>query len=265
MSNLLTRALTGVVFVIILTCAVWYNSATAAVLFLFVGIAGYPEYTRLTNVKSGSTSVLVYAIFLSLIWLILYLQLFDWLLPLLALYFVSELIRFIFIDELGLQDLGKNIFGLVYLNLAFIALYGIGFANEESYNPIPILMIFFMVWANDTGAYLVGRALGKHKMIEKLSPKKTWEGTIGGLLIAGAIGYSLATFVFNLNGIHYAVAGILTGVGATLGDLFESKLKRLSGVKDSGALLPGHGGILDRFDALYLAAPLNYILLFWPY
>ena len=265
MSNLLTRALTGVVFVIVLTGSVWYNSASAAVLFLLIGIAGYPEYQKLTNTKSGNLAFGLNATVVSLCWLLLYTHRFEWISLLLATFFVLELVQFIFTDRLNLSDLGKSIFGFIYLNLAFFALYFIGFAHGSSYDPTPVLMVFFMVWANDTGAYLVGRVLGKHKMIEKLSPKKTWEGTIGGLIIAGIVGFVLAKYVFDLNGTQYAVAGVLTGVGATLGDLFESKLKRLSGVKDSGTLLPGHGGILDRFDALYLAAPLNYILLFWPY
>jgi phosphatidate cytidylyltransferase len=265
LSNLLTRALTGVVFVIVLTGAVWYNSASAAVLFLFIGIAGYPEYQKLTKTPPDKLSFGIYALVTSLCWILLYTEHFQWLPLLLASFFVLELIKFIFTDRLNLQDLGKSIFGFIYLNLAFFALYLIGFSHGSSYNPIPVLMVFFMVWANDTGAYLVGRALGKHKMIEKLSPKKTWEGTIGGLIIAGVIGFILARYAFDLNETQYAIAGVITGVGATLGDLFESKLKRLSGVKDSGALLPGHGGILDRFDALYLAAPLNYILLFWPF
>lgn len=260
MSNIVTRAITGIIFVSILTGAVWYNATTASVLFLVIGIAGKIEYNKLVGLKESLGQQILQGLTLAATWILFHLNLTAFIIPLLVFLFALELVRFVFTDSLKIESLSKSITGFIYVNLAFFALISVG-TTKLDYNAWPILMIFFMVWANDTGAYLVGKFLGKHKMIEKISPKKTWEGTIGGLIIAAAVGYLVSGFVLEINPLIYAFAGILTGLAATLGDLFESKLKRSAGVKDSGNILPGHGGILDRFDALYLAAPINYLLL----
>jgi phosphatidate cytidylyltransferase len=114
---------------------------------------------------------------------------------------------------------------------------------------------FLLLWTADTGAYLAGRTFGKHKLFERVSPKKTWEGSVGALLLVTIVGYAISFVFDDLTATNWMVVAVLILVFSTFGDLFESLLKRNLQIKDSGSLLPGHGGVLDRFDGLFLAAP----------
>lgn len=126
-------------------------------------------------------------------------------------------------------------------------------------SPALLLLMFVMIWLNDTGAFLVGSAIGSHRLFERLSPKKSWEGFFGGLGVCVATGYITASWLpqyfEGFSGNMLAGVGVLVSVMATWGDLFESMIKRTYGVKDSGNLIPGHGGILDRIDSLLFVAP----------
>ena len=124
------------------------------------------------------------------------------------------------------------------------------------------LAVLVLIWATDTFAYYTGKSIGRHALAPSVSPKKTWEGSIGGALgaFAVAVGLKLTVLAF-LPWVHLVVVAVICGVVSQLGDLAESKMKRAVGVKDSGTILPGHGGLLDRFDALILAAPLVYLYL----
>lgn len=128
------------------------------------------------------------------------------------------------------------------------------------YNFEPILGILLILWATDTGAYFAGTFFGRHKLFERISPKKTWEGFVGGAVLAGIIAFVFSLILRN-NGLHYLstidwiVITIIIVVGGTFGDLVESLLKRSIEIKDSGTAIPGHGGFLDRFDGLFISAP----------
>ena len=122
-----------------------------------------------------------------------------------------------------------------------------------------LFLVFIVTWANDTSAYFVGRSLGRHKLIPSLSPNKTVEGAVGGL-VASALVASLFTRLVEVSPWPLAALGLCLGLAAQLGDLWESMLKRYAGVKDSGSFLPGHGGFLDRFDGIFFALPLGYFL-----
>ncbi len=167
----------------------------------------------------------------------------------------------------SLFDLRPNAFMSVVQSLAAVSYLGLPlcclnllYANAGWQL---VLIMFVMIWINDTGAFCFGSRLGKHKMSPRLSPKKSWEGLIGGF--ACAIGVGIATYFcfnpWNFSIIGWILLGLLVGVFATWGDLFESLMKRSIGVKDSGHLIPGHGGILDRIDSLLLVAP--FTLLFY--
>jgi phosphatidate cytidylyltransferase len=126
------------------------------------------------------------------------------------------------------------------------------------------LIIIGSIWVNDTMAYIVGSLIGKTPL-SKVSPKKTWEGTIGGIVLSVFLAWIIGEFLMQASGTKWAIIAAIAAVSGTLGDLFESKLKRMAGVKDSGAILPGHGGFLDRFDSLLLATPAIWIFLrFFP-
>jgi phosphatidate cytidylyltransferase len=130
------------------------------------------------------------------------------------------------------------------------------FLPKTAYNPHVILGYFFILWTNDTGAYLTGMAIGKHKLWERISPKKTWEGFIGGVVLSIAVAYLISIYFTELSTIMWMVIGLVVGVFGTLGDLVESMFKRSLDVKESGGILPGHGGILDRFDGVLLSTPI---------
>ena len=127
-----------------------------------------------------------------------------------------------------------------------------------------IILALLVTWATDTGAYFSGRALGRHRLAPRISPKKTWEGSIGGLLwaVGGAL---LLSWLFGVPGnpLHAAAVGAIVGIVSQLGDLAESMLKRQTGVKDSGRSIPGHGGVLDRLDSLLFAVPVVYYYAIW--
>ncbi|MCD6011624.1 MAG: phosphatidate cytidylyltransferase [Flavipsychrobacter sp.] len=152
----------------------------------------------------------------------------------------------------------QSVGGLFYITLPIMLLCGM----RVQYSLLPLVLIL-MIWSNDTMAYLVGSFFGKHPF-SSISPKKTWEGTIGGAIItivaAGLVGYFTHTYRI----IDWIMLALCATVAGTLGDLLESKLKRLADVKDSGTLMPGHGGALDRFDSLLVATPFAfvYVLLF---
>jgi phosphatidate cytidylyltransferase len=130
--------------------------------------------------------------------------------------------------------------------------FSLSLARLEGY--IMPLIIISSIWVNDTMAYIVGSFIGKTPL-SKVSPKKTWEGTVGGIVLSVFIAWVIGQFLMQTSGSKWAMIALVAAVAGTLGDLFESKFKRMAGVKDSGAILPGHGGFLDRFDSLLLAAP----------
>lgn len=167
-------------------------------------------------------------------------------------------------QERVLLDTSASVFGLLYIGLALVT---IPLIWAEEHGPSLLLMLFCVVWCGDIAALYVGRTLGKHKLAPKLSPNKTWEGSlasIGGSLIVTVLLILIARWMqmHNLTGLsfdgswpHWMLLAVLLNVAAQIGDLVESALKRGAKVKDSGSLLPGHGGVLDRIDALLLAAP----------
>ncbi len=152
--------------------------------------------------------------------------------------------------------IAKGMLGLVYIDLLGIYLVAL-YALPETWKYILLLLV--TVWACDTGAYFAGRFLGKRKLYEKVSPKKTWAGAVGGTLasIAAAVAFRSATGMdFPL--VHLLIVAFLMAAIGQMGDLCESLLKRSFGIKDSGQIIPGHGGVLDRFDAVLFAAPILY-------
>jgi phosphatidate cytidylyltransferase len=144
--------------------------------------------------------------------------------------------------------------GILYVAIPFVLLNVIAFENGR-YNYQVILGSLLILWASDTGAYFAGTRFGKRKLFERISPKKSWEGFIGGAVLALAFTYLSAAYMHSLTMVQWFVVGIIIIVGGTFGDLIESLLKRSMEIKDSGQSLPGHGGFLDRFDGLLISAP----------
>ncbi len=147
-----------------------------------------------------------------------------------------------------------------YLTSSFIFLVCIANFNQE-FTPLLLLGSFILVWVNDTFAFLVGKNFGKQKLFPSVSPKKTVEGFLGGLFFACVASYFIWYFTNLLSSNYWLILGIIVSVFGTLGDLIESKFKRQAGVKDSGVIMPGHGGLLDRLDSIIFAAPFIFLFL----
>ncbi len=152
----------------------------------------------------------------------------------------------------------KYIFLIGYLIIPSIIIAKIPFVNNQ-YVPEIIISIMVIIWTNDTFAYLVGISMGKNKLFERISPKKTIEGFVGGVIFAVVAGILLAQFYLHQDTLKWVIIAMIISAFGTLGDLVESKFKRIAGVKDSGNIMPGHGGFLDRLDSIIFVAPFVYL------
>ncbi len=176
----------------------------------------------------------------------------------LALIGIAVVTLFKFPNELY-YDSGKLIFTVIYVALPFS--FALGLPKFSSYNEsfsLEVLFLFILIWSSDTFAYLVGKFFGKHKMAPKISPKKTWEGYAGGVVLTLVLSYFIEHYQPELRG-NWMIVGFLVAAFAPLGDLVESQLKRNFGVKDSGNIIPGHGGVLDRLDSFIICVPVVYL------
>jgi len=180
-------------------------------------------------------------------------------LPLMYAVFIRELFRN---RENPFTNIGFTILGIIYIALPLtLIVYIIKPGLSGEYKPLVLLGYFFLNWIFDSGAYIVGVNFGKHKMFPEISPKKSWEGAVGGTIFASVVIYLLSLYVTDLRFIDWAVIGAIVVVIGTIGDLVESLLKRSVNIKDSGTLLPGHGGILDRFDSILISSPFVFVYL----
>ncbi len=149
---------------------------------------------------------------------------------------------------------GFSLTGLLYIGIPFGLLVFIVF-KDQTYHPNIMMGLLLLHWANDTGAYFVGSKLGRNKLLPRISPKKTWEGLFGGIFFTIVAANLIALFATGLNLTDWIIIGVIAAVFGALGDLVESMIKRYAGQKDSGNIMPGHGGFLDRFDAFIFSIP----------
>ncbi len=272
MSNFWTRALTGAVFVAVMTGCIWWSYWSLAGLFTLISVLGLWEfYSLLEKNNSSPQKITGISICIALSAYFLYRVSDDVLAALLLPYMfwifapVSMLILIIELfrnKETPFHNIGFTFLGLLYVYIPFLFLSSLAIKTNidfkqahQIFTPYIVLGFFLLIWANDTFAYLTGRAIGRTKLFERISPKKTWEGTIGGAICTQGIAYVLSIYFTELPPIHWHAVALIVSVFGTLGDLVESMFKRSLGVKDSGNILPGHGGILDRFDGVLLASP----------
>jgi phosphatidate cytidylyltransferase len=174
----------------------------------------------------------------------------------LSLIIIASITLFKFSSELY-YDEGKLIFTVIYVSLPFGFALGLPKFYDGTFT-WEVFLLFVLIWSSDSFAYFTGRLFGKHKMAPKISPKKTWEGFVGGVIFTLVLGYFIEQKFPELRG-NWIIVGFLVSVFAPIGDLVESQLKRTFGVKDSGNIIPGHGGVLDRLDSFIIAAPVVYL------
>ena len=269
---MLTRAITGFLFILTIMAGIYFNATIALCLFTLIIILGVDEFYGLVKKSKTIQPIKFWGLLISLVatitigLIILNMINLKFIFIPIAMLFFTFLVELYRKKEHPFVNVSYTILGLIYIVIPFMMLFHLGFYSgngfTSSYSFQIILGFFLMLWTNDTGAYLAGRFFGKHKLFERISPKKTWEGSIGGGLLTIGIAVVLSLFFTNLNQTNWIVLAVIVTIFGGLGDLVESMLKRSLNIKDSGNLLPGHGGILDRFDGLLLSVPFIYSYLY---
>lgn len=266
MKEILTRSIFGLIYITLLIVSL-FNEQALTILFFIFGLICVAEFKKLIDFKGFAAYLIFIIIYLIFgFWHLVYPDLSglneaSQILLVLSVFIELFLIKDLF-SKKGIQIFKFKRFLLTsfYLSSAFVFLILIA-RFENAYHPSILLGSFILVWVNDTFAFLVGKNFGRQKLFEKISPKKTVEGFIGGLFFSCIASYFIATFTHTLNFNHWLILAIIVSVFGTLGDLVESKFKRQVNVKDSGIIMPGHGGLLDRLDSIIFAAPFIYLFL----
>jgi phosphatidate cytidylyltransferase len=287
MNETLKRLISGVVYITLLLSCILYSTESFILLFgIFLVIATF-EYANLVKINTILPVTLVTLTY-SIISLISYyskqtddylsflrekptqlgvdLEQLNLTLLIITLVVLIKCMLFLFNNsEQTISKLWKYLYLLGYILLPFIFIVKISFGIND-YNPKIIIGLFILIWTNDTFAYLVGKSMGKHKLYERISPKKTIEGFFGGLVFAVFAGYLISKLYIKPNPnfsdtsiLIWTMIALIVGVFGTIGDLIESKFKRIAAVKDSGKIMPGHGGVLDRLDSVIFVAPIVYL------
>jgi phosphatidate cytidylyltransferase len=266
-NNFVTRTLTGFVFVLVIVGTVIFHYVTFSILIFCLIFLGLFEFYKLLSTDSIKPNY-IYGIFIGISLFIgiisviagINYKFFLFLLPLISGLFIVELFRK---QEKPFQNIAISLLGVAYIALPFSLLYLMGFPGNiiTGYKPEIILGYFILLWMSDTGAYIVGSSIGRHPLFPRISPKKSWEGFIGGIILTIIVAYVISIYFPVLSLFDWIIIALIICIFGVLGDLIESMLKRSLQVKDSGNILPGHGGILDRFDSVIFSAPLVFLYL----
>ena len=273
MSKLLTRAVSGLLFALITISCILYNQFSAAIYLFALMLLCLKEFKRLL----GYNGLVPY-----LISILLFLLNFEGNTHFIALEKQTENLIYIAVLALTLVEIFRIlikvpksnkvdslkdfVLSIAYIPIPFMLAYQIGFIefHDDTYSPTLILLVFFMLWSNDSFAFLIGKNIGKTPLAPKISPKKTIEGFAGGVISTIAVALILSLwFLKDANFTLYAWIGLalIVSISGVIGDLIESYFKRKAGVKDSGNSIPGHGGFLDRLDSFIFATPFVYLYL----
>lgn len=287
MNETLKRAISGAIYIILLLSSILYSTESFFILFgIFLVIAIYEFcnliqthklfpilfgtllYIAITLVSHYNkiTTNAVNTFFNTDFEIPVNIQELDIVLLVASLVVSIKCILFLFYDKFQkISTSSKYLYLLGYIILPFIFITKISFGIKD-YNPKIIIGLFILIWTNDTFAYIVGKSIGKNKLYEKISPKKTIEGFIGGIIFAILAGYLISKYYIKASPqfsdksiMIWTSIALIVGVVGTIGDLIESKFKRIAGVKDSGKIMPGHGGILDRLDSVIFVAPIIFL------
>lgn len=272
MKNFITRILSGAVYVGLIFCAIYFFDTIPAIFLVFFGLVtliGVWEASRLTHGDEQNQSKVVkcvdalgtLAVFASFFFNEECGHSLASFLPILLYGLVRFTIQLYITNQNPIKSLQQSFFCICYVAIPLGLMSTISFTE----NSMLLLSIFIFLWLNDSGAYLVGSTIGKHRLFKRISPKKSWEGFWGGLVLSVLAGYVMGAYFNDIfhgpSALLFAGWGMVVSIFATLGDLTESLMKRTAGVKDSSHLIPGHGGILDRIDSLLFAVPASLIYL----
>lgn len=269
MKNITQRALTGVIYVSLMLVATIIHPLVFALVFATILFFVQLEFYKLVENAGYNPHKVVGLVFGLLLFVICFGIVYNIIpvvfsaifIPLMILIFLLEILR---TDSKVLENATITLAGFIYVAVPFsvanfIIFYGL--PPNSIFSPWTLVGIFVIVWIYDSVAYLAGSQFGRHKIHEKISPNKSWEGLIAGSIFGLITGILNAVIFQQLSVINWLIIAAIVIVFGTLGDLFESKIKRELNVKDSGSILPGHGGLLDRFDSLLFALPFIFIWL----
>lgn len=281
MNNFIVRTITGILFVAVIVCSFLRPEAMVLLFALITGLTIW-EFTGLVNDRGGITVNRMISTVAGVYFFLAMAGYCSEITP--SAVFIPYLITLIYLlvaelylkQEDPIHDWAYTMMSQLYIALPFSLLNVLAFHQSEAgpfsvFDPILPLSVFVFLWINDTGAYLCGSLLGRHKLFPRISPGKSWEGSIGGavlvMLIAWGISYltdqySILNIQYSMSPLAWVGLGLTVVIFGTWGDLVESLFKRTLGIKDSGSILPGHGGMLDRFDSSLLAIPAAVVYLY---
>ncbi|MDI1256066.1 MAG: phosphatidate cytidylyltransferase [Flavobacterium sp.] len=290
MNETLKRSISGAVYIILLVTSILYSTESFFILFGIFLLIAVVEFSSLTTINKIIPILSALLLFSAFSCLVIYktalkdnihftfsgknydinavIDITTKVSLFISLLAAIKAILFLFSHAITkLSTFSKYIFLFGYVIFPFVMITKIPF-GEKGYNPKIIISIFILIWTNDTFAYIVGKSIGRHKLFERISPKKTIEGFIGGVIFAIIAGFLISKYYFNPSPKHFdksvliwTITAFIVSFFGTIGDLIESKFKRVAGVKDSGKIMPGHGGVLDRLDSIIFAAP--FVFLFY--
>jgi len=260
MKNILVRSITGIALVILIIGGILLSKYTFALLFLFIIIGCLIEFFHFFRTSEIHPLSIYSVIIGGLFFLFTFLITSEILSP---LYYLLFPISILFLPgcelfrkkENNISNIATGILGLSYIAIPFCLANYVVFTNGI-YNSFPLILLFILIWTNDTGAYLVGMSIGKHKLFPRISPKKSWEGLFGGIILTIIVSLIFVVIRQDLSVFNGILLGILVSVSSVFGDFTESMFKRSFNIKDSGRIIPGHGGLLDRFDSMLFAIPI---------
>jgi len=264
LKKLFTRTITGIVLVLLILTAILASQYSFAILFLLILIGGLIEFASLyklsdiepNNWLSYPISFVLFGISFFVAKGIIGAQYFLVLFPLLLLIMTAELYRK---KVKPIENMAVTIFSIVYIGIPLAFVNFLVFPEilpGHIYTPKLLIALFILIWTHDSGAYLFGVSFGKHRLFERISPKKSWEGAFGGTFTAIIAAVIISRYIPEIQLIHWIAISFLAVISSTFGDLTESMFKRYFQIKDSGQIFPGHGGILDRFDSILFAVPI---------
>jgi len=269
MSSFWQRTFSGIIFVAAITGALLGGPLPFLVVFAGITALGLYEFLQMASADQAQVSRYL-TISAGVVVFILHFLVAGDFIASSALAWLLILPLILWVDEIlsrrshPMRNLSYSLTSLIYPATLMSALSYLAWLNptDKGFNHSLLISLFLLIWTNDTFAYLSGRKLGKHKILPRVSPGKSWEGLSGGLLASLIVAFLLFRLQGGMDLLHWLVlAGIVSFAGA-LGDLGESYLKRTAGIKDSGTLIPGHGGVLDRFDAALFVFPTAYLYLY---
>lgn len=263
LDNLTVRTITGFFFVVVIIGSILLGRFSFFIVFLAVTIGSLVEFYRLSDNNhirpQSCTGITIGGLFFIINFLVANLIIdIKYLFFLIPLFFVVPVYELFRKKDNPFSNIAWTIFGLIYIAIPVSLLNYICF---QFHNLQLIIGYFIILWAYDSFAYLVGISIGKHRLFERVSPKKSWEGAVGGAVLTMGASYLISLFFKSVSFQHWFIITIIIIISGTFGDLTESLFKRSLDIKDSGSLLPGHGGFLDRFDAVLLSSPVVFTYL----